>query len=73
MEIYNPRHVVYKPYILLSFITAYIPQREEVCNASFECCGKYVTVISRSDSKIRFDLNLRFIIVHYYFLSKINY
>ena len=26
------------------FITASVPQREEVCNASFQCCGKDVSV-----------------------------
>ena len=35
------------------FITAYAHQREEVCNASFQCCGKDFAVISRfKESKI---------------------
>ena len=39
------------------FITASVLQRDEVCNTSFQCCGKDVAVISRfNDSKIRFDL-----------------
>ena len=40
------------------FITASVHQRQEVCNASFQWCGKDVAVISRfKDSKIFFDLN----------------
>ena len=37
------------------FITASVPQREELCNASFQCCDKDVLLFRVS--KIRFDLN----------------
>ena len=39
-------------------MTTSVPQREEVCNVSFQCCGKDVAIISRfKEPKIGFDLN----------------
>ena len=36
------------------FYNSICPQREQVCKASFQCCGEDVAVISRlKDSKIR--------------------